>query len=67
MIGFPLAGFLFLLAGLSSNPCGAFADSCDDYGKTPASFVWLALGSVVALVVAVRGLVVALRARRRRR
>ena len=66
IIGFPLAVFLFFLAALSSNPCGAFGDACDDYGKTPASFVWLALGSVVALVVGVCGLFAAFKSRGRR-
>jgi hypothetical protein len=71
MLGFPTAGFLALLTILSSNACGMFADSCDDYGKTAPGFEWYALGTIVALVVALTGVVVAIEAayaqRRRRR
>ena len=48
---FPVSGVLFVLAVLTANPCGPFADSCDDYGKTTTEavvFISLALLGLAA-------------------
>lgn len=54
---------LVVLAALLANPCGAFADGCDDYGETSTSGVvaaglagLAALVTVAALVAIVVGL-----------
>jgi hypothetical protein len=70
LLGFPGAGFLALLTIFSMNACGMFADSCDDYGETAPGFGWYAAGTLVALLAAIAGLIVAVEAaaqRRRRR
>ncbi len=66
LFGIGLAGLAAVVALLSANSCGPFADSCDSYGEPareflPALVVLCAgvgvavIGVVVALVGAVRG------------
>ena len=60
MLGFLTAGFLALLTIASSNACGMFGDGCSDYGKPAPGFAWYANGTMVALLVALTGLIVAI-------
>jgi hypothetical protein len=69
LLGLPAAAVCALGWVLTVNPCGAFADGCDDYGETnPWSYLFL-LAAVACLGVAAVGLVafVASVARRRGR
>ncbi len=55
--GVPAAAVCGLAWVLTVNPCGAFADGCEEYGETNAwSFLFL-LAGLACLVVALIGLV----------
>lgn len=51
---------LLVAAVLTANPCGAFGDHCASYGQTSTVAVVFFSGAVLAVVVAVAGLVLAI-------
>lgn len=55
--GLPAAAVCVLGWVLTVNPCGAFADGCDEYGETNEWSYLFLLGAVACLGVAVLGLV----------
>ena len=68
-VGFSLTPILALFTVFSVNACGPFADGCDEYGQTAPGFELYAAGTLIALVVAIAGLIVGITAavRHRRR
>jgi hypothetical protein len=60
VIGVPVC---VLAAFLTANPCGAFADSCADYGQTSTTAVVFGLGAVLSAGLLVAGVVMMLAAR----
>lgn len=56
--GVPAAAVCGLAWVLTVNPCGAFADGCEEYGETNAWSYLFLLAAVACLVVALVGLVV---------
>ena len=60
MLGAPVCAVAALL---TANPCGAFADSCADYGQTSTTAVVFGLGAVLSAGLLVAGVVMMLAAR----
>ena len=56
VVGLPLTVFLLLMAAFAANPCGAFADGCDSYGRTGAGTDWFANGAVMSTLIVVGGI-----------
>lgn len=62
-----LTPLLALFTVLSVNACGPFGDGCDEYGQTAPGFELFAVGTVIALVMAVAGTIVCVTAAVRHR
>ena len=60
LFGASLAGIAAVVAVLSANACGAFADSCDSYGEPAPEFVPALVVLCAGAALAVVGVVVAL-------
>ena len=51
------APVFFFAAVLTANPCGAFGDACDDYGKTSTESVVMLALTFLAIAALIVGLV----------
>lgn len=60
VLSLPAAAGFALLALLTANACGMFADGCDDYGKPAAGFSWFVAGTCLAITAFVVGVAIAL-------
>ena len=56
----------FILAVAAANPCGMFADGCDDHGKTPTGAVVFGALTMLMGAIAVAGVVMAVVSAQRR-
>lgn len=58
VLGLVGAPACLVAAVLTANPCGAFSDSCSDYGETSTIAVAFMYGMLLSVGVAIAGLVV---------